>query len=96
MLGRLPPLLLVLLPSQALDTGEQNRGWEEVGRLGGRGVYGLDWDGSGRMETGECVGSSINTVNIVLQQLKHPVRRCFPLITALKINSFEQGIEISR
>ena len=24
MLGRLPPLLLVLLPSQALDTGEQN------------------------------------------------------------------------
>ena len=31
MLSRLPPLLLVLLPSQALDTGEQisrlYRGW---------------------------------------------------------------------
>ena len=31
---------------------------------GYRGVYGLDWDGSGRMETGECVGSSVNTVSI--------------------------------
>ena len=40
MLARLPPLLLVLLPSQALDTGEQNRGWEGVG--GYTGLTGMD------------------------------------------------------
>ena len=35
-----------------------------MSRIEGVYVYRLDWDGSGRMETGECVGSSVNTVSI--------------------------------
>ena len=50
MLSRLPPLLLVLLPSQALDTGEQisrlYRGWGEGG--------GVRVDGNLRMRCKQC------------------------------------------
>ena len=81
MLSRLPPLLLVLLPSQALDTGEQISrlypGWDQVGGRGGE--VGANLAESEWMETLECVASSVN----IGQQLKHPVRRCSTLIAAV-------------
>ena len=78
MLSRLPPLLLVLLPSQALDTGEQiSRLYQGEGG-GGQGV-GANLAESEWMETLECVASSVN----IGQQLKHPVRRCSTLIAAV-------------
>ena len=53
-----------------------------MSRIEGGRVYGLDWDGSERMETGECVGSSVNTVNIGAAAAETSGAEVFPLITA--------------